>query len=153
MSYFGKSTVAIDAKGRTNLPRELRRKLPDSANGEIVLTIGPNQDLHLYDAKAFDSLLNGLRRRPRTPDLSRMIDFLTANSTSCTLDEQNRINIPSDLLKHAKLTNRVTFYGAGDRIKLLQPERAEVLFNPPEELPPDLTEFLDTLEVPMEGDA
>lgn len=153
MSYFGNSTVAIDAKGRTNLPRELRRKLPDQAGGEVVLTYGSSRDIHLYDAPAFDSLLRGLRRRPRTPELSRQIEFLTANAFSCVLDEQNRINIPPKMQAHAGLTNRVTFYGAGDRIKLLHPDRAEALINPPQDLPEDLAEFLDTLEVPMEGDA
>lgn len=153
LSYFGKSTVAIDAKGRTNLPRELRRKLPDAAGGEVVLTIGPNRDLHLYDAKAFESVLKALRqRRPRTPELSRQIDFLTANATSNTLDDQNRISIPAEMLRYAGLSTRVTFYGAGDRIKLLHPDRAEELLRPPEELAPDLSEFLDTLEVPLEDE-
>lgn len=153
MSYFGNSTVAIDAKGRTNLPRELRRKLPEPAAGEVVLAFGPDRDIHLFDAPAFDAVIRGLRRQPRTPELARRIEFLTANAFSCVLDEQNRINIPPKMQTYAGLSNRVTFYGAGDRIKLLHPDRAEALINPPLELPEDLAEFLDSLEVPMEGDA
>ncbi len=152
MSYFGKSTAAIDAKGRTNLPRELRRKLPESAGGEVVLTFGSNHDLHLYDVRAFEAVLQGLRRRPRTPELVRFIDFLTGSASTMILDEQNRITIPAEKLRFAGLSNRVTFYGAGDRIKLLEPSRADALLNPPADLSPELTEFLDTLEVPAEGD-
>jgi MraZ protein len=153
LSYFGKSTVAIDAKGRTNLPRELRGQLPESAPGRVVLAPGPAGELHVYDAPSFDAVLRNLRKGERTPERQRLIDILTANTSTCVLDEQNRITIPSDLLKYAKLGNRVTFFGVGDRIKLMAPESAELRTSLPDASDALAQDFFASLEVYAEGDA
>lgn len=151
MSYLGNSTVAIDAKGRTSLPRELRRGLPEAAKGEIVLFPGADHELQLLDKPSFDAMLRGLGKQPRTPQLAQFISTMTFYSVHCILDEQNRITLTPELMKVAGLKNRVTFYGAGDRIKLIEPARAEAKFALPPELPADFSEFLDTLEIPTEG--
>lgn len=151
MSYLGNSTVAIDAKGRTSLPRELRRGLPEAAKGEIVLFPGADHELQLLDKPSFDAMLRGLGKQPRTSQLAQFISTMTFYSVHCTLDEQNRITLTPELMKMAGLKNRVTFYGAGDRIKLIEPARAEAKFALAPELPADFSEFLDTLEIPTEG--
>ena len=60
---------------------------------------------------------------------------------------------PSLLLKYAKLGNRVTFFGVGDRIKLMAPESAELRTSLPDASDALAQDFFASLEVYAEGDA
>lgn len=148
--FYGHSTVAIDAKGRTNLPRELRRELPASAEGKVVVVPGPKGTLLLFDAPSFERLLRSLQSRERTVELAASIRRMTAMAATSELDEQNRLGIPPRLMEWASLENRVTFVGEGDRVSLMPPSRFEsdVLGTDA----PGFDGFLDTLQVP-EGDS
>jgi MraZ protein len=148
--FYGHSTVAIDAKGRTNLPRELRRELPASAEGKVVVVPGPQGTLLLFDAPSFERLLRSLQARERTVELAASIRRMTAMAAASELDEQNRLGIPPRLMEWASLENRVTFVGEGDRVSLMRPSRFEsdVLGIDA----PGFDGFLDTLQVP-EGDS
>ncbi|HXP90016.1 MAG TPA: hypothetical protein VN931_03695 [Fibrobacteria bacterium] len=148
--FYGHSTVAIDAKGRTNLPRELRRELPASAEGKVVVVPGPKGTLLLFDAPSFERLLRSLQSRERTVELAASIRRMTAMAATSELDEQNRLGIPPRLMEWASLENRVTFVGEGDRVSLMPPSRfeSEVLGTDA----PGFDGFLDTLQVP-EGDS
>lgn len=148
--FYGHSTVAIDAKGRTNLPRELRRELPAGADGKVVVVPGPNSTLTLFDAPAFERTIRALQSRERTPELATHIRRLTALAASSELDEQNRLTLPPRLVEWAGLEGRVTFVGEGDRISLMHPARfeSEILG---EGATPGFDSFLDTLQVPLEG--
>ena len=146
--FYGHSTVAIDAKGRTNLPRELRRELPEAAQGKVVVVPGPKGTLLLFDGPSFERLLRSLQTRERTTELAASIRRMTAMAASSELDEQNRLGIPARLMEWAALEGRVTFVGEGDRISLMHPARfeSEVLGIDA----PGFDGFLDTLQVPEE---
>ncbi|HNY30642.1 MAG TPA: hypothetical protein PKO15_07130 [Fibrobacteria bacterium] len=148
--FYGHSTVAIDAKGRTNLPRELRRELPAQAEGKVVVVPGPSKTLLLFDAPSFQRVLKSLQAQERTPELAAKIRRMTAMAASSELDEQNRLTIPPRLMEWAALEGKVAFVGEGDRISLMHPARfeAEVMGTDT----PDFDGFLDTLQVP-EADA
>jgi MraZ protein len=148
--YYGHSTVAIDAKGRTNLPRELRRELPSGADGKVVVVPGPNSTLNLFDAPAFERMIRSLHARERTAELANHIRRLTALAASSELDDQNRLTLPPRLVEWAGLENRVTFVGEGDRISLIHPARFETEILG-EGATPGFDGFLDTLQVPLEG--
>lgn len=145
--FFGHSTVAIDSKGRTNLPRELRRELPGAADGKVVVVPGPNGTLLLFDGPSFERLLRSLQSRERTPELAASIRRMTAMAAGSELDEQNRLTIPPRLMEWASLEGRVTFVGEGDRVSLMHPSRfeSEVLGTDA----PGFDGFLDTLQVPQ----
>lgn len=147
--FFGHSTVALDAKGRTNLPRELRRELPVEAADKVVVVPGPSQTLLLFDAPSFERMLIALQARERTPELARHLRQLTALASASVLDEQNRISLPPRLVEWAALETRVTFVGEGDRISLMRPDRfeAEIASGSGEAF----DGFLDTLQVPQGG--
>ncbi len=123
--YTGYSTVAIDAKGRTNLPRELRRELPVEADGKVVVVPGPGPTLYCFDAPAFDRTVRALQAQPRTPDLARHLRRMTMLAANSVLDDQNRLTIPPRLMEIAGLTGKVTFAGDGDKIMMMTPERFE----------------------------
>lgn len=145
--YIGHSTVAIDAKGRTNLPREFRKELPTVAEGRIVAVPGPFETLHIFDFPAFQRLLGSLQQLPRTPELAGHIRRLTASAAMSTLDEQNRITLPPHLIAYARLEGRATFMGESDRITLMRPERFESDVMGAAATA-DFDNFLATLQVP-----
>lgn len=150
--YIGNSTVAIDAKGRTNLPRELRRELPVEADGKVVLVPGPGHTLYCFDAPAYERTLRQQNTLPRTSDLAKNLRRMTALAANCILDDQNRLTIPPRLMELAELGTRVTFAGEGDRIMLMTPERFEAeigMLSSTESY--DL--FADCLQVPPPGAA
>jgi MraZ protein len=123
--YTGYSTVAIDSKGRTNLPRELRRELPVEADGKVVVVPGPGPTLYCFDAPAFDRTVRSLQALPRTPELAKNLRRMTTLAATSVLDEQNRLTLPPRLMEIAGLSGKVTFAGDGDKIILMTPERFE----------------------------
>lgn len=123
--YTGYSTVAIDTKGRTNLPRELRRELPVEADGKVVVVPGPGPTLYCFDGPAFDRTLRSLQALPRTPELAKNLRRMTTLAATSVLDDQNRLTLPPRLMEIAGLSNKVTFAGDGDKIILMTPERFE----------------------------
>lgn len=150
--YTGFSTVAIDAKGRTNLPRELRRELPVEADGKVVVVPGAGATLLCFDAPAFQRTVLALQALPRTPELARNLRRMTALAATSVLDEQNRLTLPPRLMELAGLQGKVTFAGDGDKIILMTPERFEDEIGG---LPATSSydEFSDCLQVPPPGKA
>jgi MraZ protein len=128
----------------------LRRELPASAEGKVVVVPGPKGTLLLFDAPSFERLLRSLQSRERTVELAASIRRMTAMAATSELDVQNRLGIPPRLMEWASLENRVTFVGEGDRVSLMPPSRfeSEVLGIDA----PGFDGFLDTLQVP-EGDS
>ena len=47
-SFIGKATLAIDATGRTNLPKDFRKVLSDENQGQVVVTIAESRTLVLF---------------------------------------------------------------------------------------------------------
>ncbi len=148
--YTGNSTVAIDAKGRTNLPREFRRELPVEADGKVVLVPGPGPTLYCLDAPAYERTLRHLQSLPRTAELAGHLRLMTMLATNCVLDDQNRLTIPPRLVERAGLGAKVTFAGDGDKIMLMTPERFEAVIGMVDSSESyDL--FADCLQVPPPG--
>ncbi|MCB9496993.1 MAG: hypothetical protein H6686_08945 [Fibrobacteria bacterium] len=148
--YTGYSTVAIDSKGRTNLPRELRRELPVEADGKVVVVPGSGSTLICFDYPSFHRTVQALQSLPRTPALAANLRRMTTLAATSVLDEQNRLTLPPRLMEIAGLTNRVTFAGDGDKIILMTPERFE------EEIgglssSSGYDDFADCLQVPPVG--
>ena len=148
--YTGYSTVAIDSKGRTNLPRELRRELPLEADGKVVVVPGSGSTLLCFDAPAFQRTMQSLQALPRTPELARNLRRMTSLAATSVLDEQNRLTLPPRLMELAGLQGKVTFAGDGDKIVLMTPERFEAEIGG---LPATSSydEFSECLQVPPPG--
>lgn len=148
--YTGYSTVAIDAKGRTNLPRELRRELPVEADGKVVVVPGAGATLLCFDYPSFQRTVQALQALPRTPELARNLRRMTTLAATSVLDDQNRLTLPPRLMELAGLATRVTFAGDGDKILLMTPERFdEEIGGPASDSGYD--DFAECLQVPPPG--
>ena len=63
-SFIGKATVAIDAAGRTNFPKEFRKILKDEAGGQVMVTIGGANTLALYPVYEWNATSNTIEESP-----------------------------------------------------------------------------------------
>ncbi len=122
-SFIGKATLAIDAAGRTNLPREFRKVLADENEGQVVVTIAEGNTLALYPLLEWNRYVQYLEGLGRGPDISKFRTRITAFAKLSTLDGQNRITLTTEQLQHAGIQGEVTFVGDGKRVRLWSPNR------------------------------
>ena len=61
--FIGQAKTAIDEKGRTSFPREFRRQLSQEESESLVLSIGPERTLILYELNEFKKFMTELDRK------------------------------------------------------------------------------------------
>ena len=124
IGFIGSASVAIDAKGRTNLPRELRRQLPPESGGKVIVSIFADASLALRPIQEWNRYvseeLEPLAKRDKKG--ARFVMTVTSMAKLSELDAQNRISLSPELLKFAGIKREVTFAGDGARIRLWNPE-------------------------------
>jgi MraZ protein len=124
VGFIGTATVSIDAKGRTNLPRELRKQLPAESGGKVIVSIFADGSLALRPVQEWNRYvsqeLEPLARRDRKG--ARFVMMVTSMAKMSELDAQNRITLSTELMNFADIKKEVTFAGDGARIRLWNPE-------------------------------
>ena len=122
-SFIGKATLAVDANGRTNLPKEFRKALPESDKGQVVVTMAQGRTLALYPLSDWNRYAQELETLGRDPAASRFRMRIMAMAKLSALDAQNRIALTGEQMEYAGLKGEVTFVGDGKRIRLWTPDR------------------------------
>ncbi|QXM25548.1 division/cell wall cluster transcriptional repressor MraZ [Elioraea tepida] len=125
--FYDTYTNRLDRKGRVSVPAPFRAVLERLGATDLILS--PNHKYPCIDARP-DTLFRQLAAQLETLDVfSDEHDDLTttlfARSTSAMPDAEGRITLPERLIAHAKLTDQVTFMGAGASFQLWAPEAAE----------------------------
>src|SRR4051812_29207511 len=122
-SFIGKATVAIDATGRTNFPKDFRKILKDEAGGQVVVTIAEGRTLALYPVYEWNNYIQYLESLGRGADVSKFRTRITSMAKLSVLDGQNRISLSAELMSYAGIGGEVTFVGDGKRVRLWAPEK------------------------------
>ncbi len=122
-SFIGKASVAIDANGRTNFPKDFRKVLPEEAKGQVVVTISEGRTLALYPVSEWNRYIAYLDSLGRGPEISKFRTRVTAMAKLSVLDGQNRISLTDEQMAYSGIKNEVTFVGDGKRVRLWSPER------------------------------
>ena len=124
IGFIGKAVVSVDSKGRTNLPRELRKQLPLESVGKVVITIFADKSLALRPAQEWNRYVKEeLEPLAKTNKKgARLVMMVTSMAKMSELDAQNRISLSPELLEYAGITKEVTFTGDGARIRLWNSE-------------------------------
>lgn len=122
-SFIGKATVAIDAAGRTNFPKDFRKILKDEAGGQVVVTIAEGRTLALYPVYEWNAYILYLESLGRGPEVSKFRTRITAMAKLSVLDAQNRITLTTEQLDYAGISGEVTFAGDGKRVRLWAPAK------------------------------
>jgi MraZ protein len=122
-SFIGKATVAMDATGRTNFPKDFRKILREDAGGQVVVTMAEGRTLALYPVYEWNNYIQYLESLGRGADVSKFRTRITSMAKLSVLDGQNRISLTSEQLSYAGISGEVTFVGDGKRVRLWAPER------------------------------
>lgn len=122
-SFIGKATVAIDATGRTNFPKDFRKILRDEAAGQVVVTIAEGRTLALYPVNEWNNYIQYLESLGRGAEVSKFRTRITSMAKLSVLDGQNRISLSAEQMSYAGIGGEVTFVGDGKRARLWAPEK------------------------------
>ena len=118
--FMGEYNHTIDAKGRLIIPAKFRETLGE----EFILTRGLDGCLSIYPMDEWKSFEEKLKALPRTDKNARaFLRFFVAGATSCELDRQGRILVPSTLREFAGLEKEVVLTGSLTRIEIWSKEK------------------------------
>ena len=114
--FMSEYNHSLDAKGRLIIPQKFREQL----GAEFVLSRGMDHCLNLYTKESWETFIEKLSQVPElsNPDGRKVARFFIAGATTCEVDKQGRILIPSVLREFAKLDKDVVLAGVGNRIEI-----------------------------------
>lgn len=113
--FIGEYYHNLDAKGRIIIPAKFR----DELNGAFILTRGLDGCLTIYSTEKWEKIFEEINKLPETKKATRQyIRMLTANACECTLDNQGRILIPSNLSNSVNITKECVVVGANSHVEI-----------------------------------
>ena len=113
--FIGEYYHNLDAKGRIIIPAKFR----DELNGTFILTRGLDGCLTIYSTEKWEKIFEEINKLPETKKATRQyIRMLTANACECTLDNQGRILIPSNLSNSVNITKECVVVGGNSHVEI-----------------------------------
>lgn len=117
--FIGEFECKIDSKGRIILPSKLRLQIPDKDAKSMVINRGFEKCLVLYTSADWTMeteklrILNDFNR-----DARKFIRQFNNGANLVTIDANNRINVPNNLIEYASLKNEVVISCYNHKIEL-----------------------------------
>ncbi len=127
-SFKGQYEHSVDSKGRVSFPAKLRKSLNPEAQERFTILRGLEPCLYLYPEdewqKVEDQLsqINSFTKEGRTVKRN----FLRF-AEDVSLDNQNRIPLPTQLADWAGIDGKAIFIGSGERIEVWSPEKLNAI--------------------------
>lgn len=113
--FMGEYQHSIDEKGRLIIPAKFR----DSLGQSFIVTRGLDNCLFVYPNKEWAVLEQKLKALPlMKSDARAFTRFFFSGATECELDKQGRVNIPNNLVDHAKLDKDCIIIGVSSRVEI-----------------------------------
>lgn len=127
----------MDAKGRIIMPAKFREKL----GNRFILTRGLDGCLFGYPMEQWELLEEKLKNLPLAKkDARAFVRFFYSAAIEAEIDKQGRINIPSNLVEHAKIDKECRIIGVSDRIEIWSSAKWEAFAEEAEESFEDIAE-------------
>lgn len=117
--FMGEYQHNIDDKGRLIIPAKFR----DGLGASFVATRGLDQCLFVYPQQEWSLLEQKLKSLSLMKSDARLFNrFLFSGATECELDKQGRVNLPRNLIEHAKLDKDCVIIGVSSRVEIWSKE-------------------------------
>lgn len=117
--FMGEYQHNIDEKGRLIIPAKFR----DGLGVSFVATRGLDQCLFVYPNQEWSLLEQKLKSLSLMKSDARLFNrFLFSGATECELDKQGRVNLPRNLIDHAKLDKDCVIIGVSSRVEIWSKE-------------------------------
>jgi MraZ protein len=125
-SFKGQYEHSIDAKGRVAFPAKLRKSLNPAAQERFTVVRGQEPCLYLYPEDEWENVEAKLSRINNFTKKGRLAkrNFLRY-AEDVSLDKQNRVALPSDLMEYASIDGKAVFLGMGEYIEVWDPDKLE----------------------------
>lgn len=130
MVFMGEFQHTVDEKGRMIVPAKFREALGTS----FIVTRGLDQCLFVYPMQEWAVLEQKLKSLPlMKSDARAFTRFFFSGATECELDKQGRVNLPKNLIEHAKLDKDCVVIGVSNRVEIWSKSIWENYFQESEE--------------------
>ena len=116
--FIGEYHHNLDDKGRLTIPSKLRYELKE----DFILTRGLDKCLFIYPKDEWENVIEKYKELPNTRDARNYKRFLLSGATTCDVDKQGRINIPTPLSTYANLSKECVIIGVGERLEVWDKE-------------------------------
>lgn len=123
--FRGTSALALDAKGRINVPVRHRDLLVAACEGQLTLTRHPDGYLLIYPRPTWEAVEAELMALKTASDGWRRI-FL-GSAVDVEIDSASRMLIPPELREAAGLAKDVLLIGTGRRLELWDKQRHDAV--------------------------
>ncbi len=121
--FLGTYSNNLDVKNRLALPKKIAVMLSET----VVVSKGFDGCLELRTYDSFQTYSNKLMNLSQNKKNTRIIQRqLLANATMIDVDANNRILLPSNLLKEAKITKSLVLIGVGTKLEIWDSEQYRV---------------------------
>ena len=142
--FIGEYSHNLDTKGRIIIPSKFREELHSS----FILTRGLDGCLTIYSLEQWNKIFEEINKLPTTKKAVRQYTrVLTSNACECSLDNQGRILIPSNLSTPLNIKKECVIVGANDHIEIWDKNAWETYFEEAnanfEEVAENLSDLLD----------
>ena len=118
--FMGEYNHTVDAKGRLIVPSKFREQL----GNEFVVTKGFDSCLFVYDNTEWTEMEKKLTALPVTNASARKLNrFFLASATTCEVDKQGRILIPSVLREYTGIEKDAVLVGMGSHLEIWSKDR------------------------------
>lgn len=114
--FQGTSALALDAKGRINVPTRHRELLLATTNGQLTITKYPVGCLLVFPRPAWEQFRDKMMTLPMSADGWRRI--FIGSAVDVEIDGAGRLSISPELRKAAGLEKEVLLLGMGQRLEL-----------------------------------
>lgn len=109
----------IDAKNRLFIPVRFRDQLGE----RFYIMPGPDASLFVYPEETFNEIAEQYRKAHR--NLDEQTAFYS-NVKEATVDNQGRVTLDGEHVKHAELTKEVAVIGSGRRVVIKPLEKFKI---------------------------
>ena len=135
--FLGQFDHSIDEKGRLIIPSRYRESLGD----DFIITFGLDTCLFVYPIDEWKVISEKIKSFPLGKKDARAFSrILFSRASSCSMDNQGRINIPKYLKDYARINKEIKIIGVGDRIEIWSSDLWKTYFTEMEESYEDIAE-------------
>ena len=141
--FIGEYRHNLDEKNRIIIPVKYRDELGDT----FIVTKGLDGCLTIYTQNQWELIFEQIKKLPNTKRETRLyIHMLTSKAVECGFDKSGRIQLPSHLIKEAKLVKECVIVGVSDHVEIwadtLWDEYCAAASGSFEDIAENLTEYL-----------
>ena len=117
--FIGEYSHNLDQKGRLIIPSRFR----DELHASFMLSRGLDGCLTIYSLDQWYKIFEEIEKLPFTnKDKRNYVRVLTSNASECTLDNQGRILVPSNLASSVGIKKECVVIGANDHVEIWDKE-------------------------------